>query len=375
MPILARILRERGLVNEEQLEQAIQHQVLYGGRHARVVARDSMVPAKKDRTIDVFDVEPAELRPGGSFRKDAGHSWAPLGMRRLLHEDAGQAALWASLAASGSKGSIADLYKEHKAALAEFRSALADLRAAHPRMAGVAAATGDSIALLELYGSPAIFGVHFERILESASLEAVLQAPRRPTDLPPGALSVRRLVEEGGRCGREDLMLLEARDFTDPVDRVREYVEVLRDAGANASPFDIFTGTSDATAPVTNPASGAVTGQVALASVADSRTVIEAAARVREREFREREMGERARGVAVRQRRIEAWLVDQTEGVPALLPVHVLARRRRLGGNDWLEIRVEQGIPQFTEFAANVGGAAPRRVRHAGAPGWTGCRS
>jgi hypothetical protein len=32
VPILARILRERGLVGEEQLEQAIQHQVLYGGR-------------------------------------------------------------------------------------------------------------------------------------------------------------------------------------------------------------------------------------------------------------------------------------------------------------------------------------------------------
>jgi hypothetical protein len=32
VPILARILRERGLVTEEQLEQAIQHQVLFGGR-------------------------------------------------------------------------------------------------------------------------------------------------------------------------------------------------------------------------------------------------------------------------------------------------------------------------------------------------------
>jgi type II secretion system (T2SS) protein E len=32
VPLLARILRERGLVAEEQLEQAIQHQVLYGGR-------------------------------------------------------------------------------------------------------------------------------------------------------------------------------------------------------------------------------------------------------------------------------------------------------------------------------------------------------
>jgi hypothetical protein len=32
VPILARILKERGLVSEEQIEQAIQHQVLYGGR-------------------------------------------------------------------------------------------------------------------------------------------------------------------------------------------------------------------------------------------------------------------------------------------------------------------------------------------------------
>ena len=32
MPILARILRERGIVTERQLREAIQHQVLYGGR-------------------------------------------------------------------------------------------------------------------------------------------------------------------------------------------------------------------------------------------------------------------------------------------------------------------------------------------------------
>ncbi|MDV7082582.1 CoA-acylating methylmalonate-semialdehyde dehydrogenase [Rhodococcus opacus] len=39
-----------------------------------------------------------------------------------------------------------------------------------------------------------------------------------------------------------------------------------------------FTGTSGNTAPVTNPATGAVTGQVALASVEDARAVIDAAA-------------------------------------------------------------------------------------------------
>ena len=39
-----------------------------------------------------------------------------------------------------------------------------------------------------------------------------------------------------------------------------------------------FAGTSDSTAPVTNPATGAVTGQVALANVADAQKVIDAAA-------------------------------------------------------------------------------------------------
>jgi malonate-semialdehyde dehydrogenase (acetylating) / methylmalonate-semialdehyde dehydrogenase len=39
-----------------------------------------------------------------------------------------------------------------------------------------------------------------------------------------------------------------------------------------------YTGDSDTTAPVTNPATGEVTGQVALASVADARAVIDAAA-------------------------------------------------------------------------------------------------
>ncbi|ABM12646.1 CoA-acylating methylmalonate-semialdehyde dehydrogenase [Mycolicibacterium vanbaalenii] len=41
---------------------------------------------------------------------------------------------------------------------------------------------------------------------------------------------------------------------------------------------EVFTGTSSASAPVTNPATGTVTGQVALASVDDARAVIDAAA-------------------------------------------------------------------------------------------------
>ena len=41
---------------------------------------------------------------------------------------------------------------------------------------------------------------------------------------------------------------------------------------------DVFTGSSGQSAPVTNPATGQVTGQVALASVEDAQAVINAAA-------------------------------------------------------------------------------------------------
>ena len=40
---------------------------------------------------------------------------------------------------------------------------------------------------------------------------------------------------------------------------------------------EAFAGSGGSTAPVTNPATGEVTGQVALASVADARAVIDAA--------------------------------------------------------------------------------------------------
>ncbi|MGZ8815079.1 MAG: methylmalonate-semialdehyde dehydrogenase (CoA acylating), partial [Mycobacterium sp.] len=40
----------------------------------------------------------------------------------------------------------------------------------------------------------------------------------------------------------------------------------------------VLAGASSATAPVTNPATGEVTGQVALASVEDARAVIDSAA-------------------------------------------------------------------------------------------------
>lgn len=173
-------------------------EILLGGRHGRVVARDTIVPAKKDRSIDVFDVEPAELRDKTAFRRESGHPWAPVGMRRLLNEETGQAGIWASAYAFGGSVATADLYREHRAALAEFRTAMLDLRSAHPGMVGVAAAVGESIAHVEVYGSQALFAAHFERVVDSAAIEAIVAGQRKtkyPSDLPAGPLSVKRLVE------------------------------------------------------------------------------------------------------------------------------------------------------------------------------------
>lgn len=176
-------------------------EILIGGRHGRVVARDSIVPARKANVlVDVFDVEPAELRTNVNFRREtgSGHYWASLGMRRLLAEDAGQAGVWASMVSSGNRVSAAELYREHKQALLEFRAALIDLRTAYPSMTGVAVAVGDSIASLELFGTPALFAAHFDRVLESAAVEAIVHASRKTSslsNLPAGPLSIRRLAE------------------------------------------------------------------------------------------------------------------------------------------------------------------------------------
>ena len=70
-------------------------------------------------------------------------------------------------------------------------------------------------------------------------------------------------------------------DFSTPSDPASDqaFVEALRAAaGSVVLPSFKQPGASGATAAVTNPATGAVTGEVALASVADARAVIDAAA-------------------------------------------------------------------------------------------------
>jgi len=70
VPILARILRDRGVVTERQLEEAIQHQVLYGGRlgtslhELGFISEDRLHEAlAKAHGVSTVRVDPAEILP------------------------------------------------------------------------------------------------------------------------------------------------------------------------------------------------------------------------------------------------------------------------------------------------------------------------
>jgi hypothetical protein len=74
LPILGRILRDRGIVNERQLEEAIQHQVLYGGRlgtnlfelgfitEERLQEALGKAHGVRAAMVDVRDVDPDALK-------------------------------------------------------------------------------------------------------------------------------------------------------------------------------------------------------------------------------------------------------------------------------------------------------------------------
>ncbi|HEY3226108.1 MAG TPA: HEAT repeat domain-containing protein, partial [Planctomycetota bacterium] len=177
-------------------------EILVGGRTDRVVARDTIVPAGKDRAVEVFDVEPAGQARAAekiAFRPESGHYWASLGMRRLLNEEPGQAGVWAAILGPGGRIPPVDLYRDHRTGLLEYHMALVDLKSAYPMMVGVAVAVGDSLVSAEIFGSPALLTSHFDRILGSASLEALLAGPGRETrglsEFSSSAAAVKRMLE------------------------------------------------------------------------------------------------------------------------------------------------------------------------------------
>jgi hypothetical protein len=134
--------------------------LLVGGRYARVVARDTLVPAGRTVDVRVFDAEPsASPRPADKFARESGHYLVAGAMRRAMASDAGQGWVWTSVAASltglRKATSPADVYKGYAAAIIEYRAQLMELRNAHPRATGVAVAIGDRLEYVEVFAAPA----------------------------------------------------------------------------------------------------------------------------------------------------------------------------------------------------------------------------
>lgn len=70
MPILARILKDRGIITERQLQEAIQHQVLYGGRlgtslhELGFITEERLTEAlAKAHGVPCVSVDPRKIQP------------------------------------------------------------------------------------------------------------------------------------------------------------------------------------------------------------------------------------------------------------------------------------------------------------------------
>lgn len=168
-------------------------EILAGGRCARVIARDVLVPAKGAAEIAVFDVEPAAWRGTEKFAAESGHHLATPELRRLLTAGAGQGRVWTE-AVSAKGGAPLEAYKGSLAAIAEFRARLVGLRDLDREVVGVAVACGGRVRCVEIFGAASAFRGSFERILRAAALEAI-QHPESASKYPDSPAGVRQFIE------------------------------------------------------------------------------------------------------------------------------------------------------------------------------------
>jgi hypothetical protein len=158
-------------------------EILTGGRCARVVTEDALVPRGQTVKVTVQCVEPGSWKPGERFGKESGHYVAPPQARRALAWEQGQGALWAALSRRlGQKSGQIDLFRAHAEPIAEARAEFRAIEDREPLAVGLAVAMGDSLEFVELFQDRVLFESYFERVVSGAALEALDRAgePARP---------------------------------------------------------------------------------------------------------------------------------------------------------------------------------------------------
>jgi hypothetical protein len=174
-------------------------EVLTGGRCARAVAQDTLVPKSRTSSVPVVCVEPGAWRGDSKFAAESGHYVAPPGLRNTLAWGQGQGAVWSQIARRLDKDRAGqpDLFKKHRDALVDFMGRFGVLPERDPGAVGVAVAIGDGLDHVEIFQNPALFRAYFDRLLKAAALD-VLERPAdggRSAAFPNTVKGVKQFLE------------------------------------------------------------------------------------------------------------------------------------------------------------------------------------
>jgi hypothetical protein len=162
--------------------------VLAGGRCARVVAEDAIIPRGQTGRVPVFCAEPGAWRASDRFARESGHYLAPPCVRRALVREQGQGGVWALLARRLDRGraGLVDLFRKHADAVADIRAYFTVLPDREPTAVGAAVALGTGLEFVEVFHDPALFAACFDRLILGAALD-VLERPVEPSVRPAPA--------------------------------------------------------------------------------------------------------------------------------------------------------------------------------------------
>ncbi|MCL2324991.1 MAG: hypothetical protein FWC40_00600 [Proteobacteria bacterium] len=200
------VVYETGDVNSLQVENLskdkpvliLSGEIVKGGKQDRTLATDLLVPPKSGKVaIESFCVEQSRWAPRGSeevSRFESGGARAVgKDMRNALRTEKSQAKVWSGVAANQrglSESLNADVQDERsktsmqltlentkvKSSIEEYRKALGDLLAKHPKANGFAFLVGGEFSSAELFHSRAFFRTSFPAMLDAAIVEAVSEA-------------------------------------------------------------------------------------------------------------------------------------------------------------------------------------------------------
>ncbi|HLF93456.1 MAG TPA: DUF6569 family protein, partial [Planctomycetota bacterium] len=176
-------------------------EVLTGGRCARVVAEDTMVPQKETGRVPVFCVEPGAWRAGDRYAKESGHYLAPPSIRRALVWEQGQGAVWSLLSKRLDKThpGQTDLFRKHAEAVADLRAYFTVLAEREPSSIGVAIAAGDTLEFAELFQDHATFAGFLDRLVAASALDLLERGQeavsRGPAVFPNSVKGVKQFLE------------------------------------------------------------------------------------------------------------------------------------------------------------------------------------